>query len=96
MGVEEGPFFLKQRKVDLPLSMLGAWTKLSKERSRSFHPFPSIANIEGKKIEFMNGESNQFDAIIFATGYRSTVGRGLRCAEFLCSTFIALICLART
>ena len=25
--------FLKQRKVDLPLSMLGAWTKLSKERS---------------------------------------------------------------
>jgi indole-3-pyruvate monooxygenase len=46
-----------------------------------------MANIEGKKIEFMNGESNQFDVIIFATGYRSTVGRWLK----VCSTtFIAI------
>jgi hypothetical protein len=27
-------FILKQRKVDLPLSMLGVWTESSKEKSR--------------------------------------------------------------
>ncbi|KAJ6930745.1 hypothetical protein NC652_014306 [Populus alba x Populus x berolinensis] len=44
--------------------------------------FPSIANIKGNEITFENGKSKQYDAIIFATGYRSTVLDWLKVTEY--------------
>jgi indole-3-pyruvate monooxygenase len=44
--------------------------------------FPSIANIKGTEITFENGKSKQYDAIIFATGYRSTVLDWLKVIEY--------------
>lgn len=44
--------------------------------------FPSIANIKGNEITFENGKSKQYDAIIFATGYRSTVLDWLKVIEY--------------
>ncbi|EXB37649.1 hypothetical protein L484_021856 [Morus notabilis] len=43
--------------------------------------FPSITNIEGNKIKFENGKIKRFDAIIFATGYRSTIKNWLKDEE---------------
>ena len=40
--------------------------------------FPSISSIEGNNVKFENGETHRFDAIVFATGYKSTVKNWLR------------------
>ena len=39
---------------------------------------PTITKIEGDNVYFSNGKMNRFDAIIFATGYKSTVLKWLK------------------
>jgi len=44
--------------------------------------FPAISSIkEDKLIEFEDGQNGQFDVIIFATGYNSTVLKWLKVAS---------------
>nr|GMD70516.1 probable indole-3-pyruvate monooxygenase YUCCA11 [Ipomoea batatas] len=40
--------------------------------------FPSIKRVENNIVEFVNGKTKRFDAIVFATGFRSTVRRWLK------------------
>lgn len=39
---------------------------------------PSIKMVKGKQVEFSNGRSESFDAIVFATGFKSTVMKWLQ------------------
>lgn len=47
-----------------------------------FQVFPSIESIQGNLVKFENGMVNQFDAIIFATGYKSTVNYWLKVTNY--------------
>jgi hypothetical protein len=38
----------------------------------SFQVFGNISKIKGNTVEFEGGKENAFDAIVFATGYKST------------------------
>ncbi|MFS7908021.1 putative indole-3-pyruvate monooxygenase [Helianthus anomalus] len=38
----------------------------------------SIKDIQGDVIKFTNGQERQFDAIVFATGFKSTVRKWLK------------------
>ncbi|KAH7846007.1 hypothetical protein Vadar_008551 [Vaccinium darrowii] len=40
--------------------------------------FPSIMSIDGDNIEFANGKTSKFHAIVFATGYKSNVRKWLK------------------
>ncbi|GMN57824.1 hypothetical protein TIFTF001_026931 [Ficus carica] len=44
---------------------------VSRIKSKRIKVVPVIVNINGTNIEFVDGTEQQFDAIIFATGYRS-------------------------
>ncbi|KAJ6736853.1 FLAVIN-BINDING MONOOXYGENASE-LIKE PROTEIN [Salix viminalis] len=70
----EGPFYVKQRVGRTPTIDVGTVEKI---RRKEVQVFPSIRGIQGSRIEFANGEIKRFDAIIFATGYKSTGGQDL-------------------
>ncbi|KAG5245520.1 indole-3-pyruvate monooxygenase YUCCA [Salix suchowensis] len=71
----EGPFYIKQRVGRTPTIDVGTVEKI---RRKEVQVFPSIRGIQGSRIEFANGEIKRFDAIIFATGYKSTVRHWLK------------------
>ncbi|KAF9682181.1 hypothetical protein SADUNF_Sadunf05G0081900 [Salix dunnii] len=70
-----GPFYIKERVGRTPTIDVGAVEKI---RRKEVQVFPSIRGIQGSWIEFANGEIKRFDAIIFATGYKSTVRHWLK------------------
>ncbi|XP_062076192.1 probable indole-3-pyruvate monooxygenase YUCCA11 [Humulus lupulus] len=72
---KNGPFFLKATTGRTPTIDVGCVDKI---KTGEIKVFPSITSIEGNKIEFENGKIKSFDAIIFATGYRSTVQNWLK------------------
>ncbi|XAR62416.1 Indole-3-pyruvate monooxygenase [Bertholletia excelsa] len=70
----EGPFYLKVKEGTSPIIDVGTIDKIKRgEIQASVRRFK-----DGKSIEFANGETKKFDAIVFATGYRSTVRRWLK------------------
>ncbi|KAK4782810.1 hypothetical protein SAY86_007184 [Trapa natans] len=77
---DEGPFFLKEKTGKTPTIDVGAMRmiKMGKIKVR-----PGLTRIEGDTIEFEDGKKARFDAIIFATGYRSTVRKWLKGGEDL-------------
>ncbi|KAG5245998.1 indole-3-pyruvate monooxygenase YUCCA [Salix suchowensis] len=66
----EGPFYIKATTGRSPTIDVGAVQKI---KTGEIQVFPSVASIKGNEITFENGKSKRYDAIIFATGYRSTV-----------------------
>ncbi|KAJ0962622.1 hypothetical protein J5N97_027744 [Dioscorea zingiberensis] len=44
---------------------------------------PSLVSIKGNNVVFNSGISRQFDAIILATGYKSSVNEWLKGADYL-------------
>ncbi|EEF42039.1 probable indole-3-pyruvate monooxygenase YUCCA11 [Ricinus communis] len=66
----EGPFYLKAKTGRSPTIDVGTMDKI---KNGEIKVMPSVTCIKGNKIEFANETINQFDAIIFATGYKSTV-----------------------
>ncbi|XP_002520254.2 probable indole-3-pyruvate monooxygenase YUCCA11 [Ricinus communis] len=67
---KEGPFYLKALTGRSPTIDVGAMEKI---KSKQIQVLPSITSINRKEIKFENGKINEYDAIIFATGYISTV-----------------------
>ncbi|KAJ8762953.1 hypothetical protein K2173_023082 [Erythroxylum novogranatense] len=67
---KEGPFYLKKTTRRSPIIDVGT---LEKIKSGAVEVLPAVESIKGKKVRFRNGKSKEFDVIIFATGYRSTV-----------------------
>ncbi|KAH6758149.1 Flavin-binding monooxygenase family protein [Perilla frutescens var. frutescens] len=70
-----GPFFLKKETGRSAVIDVGTVGKI---RAGEIKVFPSIEMINGNQVEFSNGRSGNFDAIVFSTGYSSTVRRWLK------------------
>lgn len=43
----------------------------------------AIEEIKGDQIKFTNGQERQFDAIVFATGFKSTVRKWLKVTKVI-------------
>ncbi|PPS19317.1 hypothetical protein GOBAR_AA01255 [Gossypium barbadense] len=65
-----GPLQLKNLSGKTPVLDVGT---LAKIKSGDIKVCPSIKCLKGHAVEFVNGKTENFDAIIFATGYKSNV-----------------------
>ncbi|PKA55131.1 putative indole-3-pyruvate monooxygenase YUCCA11 [Apostasia shenzhenica] len=77
-GIErpkEGPFFLKETTGRSPVIDVGTVRRI---KSGEIKVLPGILRIEGSLVKFTNGASLFFDAIIFATGYKSLANKWLK------------------
>ncbi|KAJ3694070.1 hypothetical protein LUZ60_009550 [Juncus effusus] len=79
---EIGPFHMKSFTPVYPVVDVGTYDKI---KSGEIQVLPSIKSVEGNMVAFSNGKTHYFDAIIFATGYRSTIRQWLEKDEDLIS-----------
>ncbi|KEH42432.1 putative indole-3-pyruvate monooxygenase [Medicago truncatula] len=75
----EGPLELKNTKGKTPVLDIGT---LEKIRSGHIKVVPGIKRFTNGYVELVNGEKNQVDAVVLATGYRSNVPSWLKEGEF--------------
>ncbi|KAL7116678.1 hypothetical protein ACP275_03G019400 [Erythranthe tilingii] len=71
----KGPFYLKRATGRSPVIDVGTIAKI---RAREIDVLPSIKNVHGDNVSFTNGVTESYDAIVFATGYKSTVRKWLK------------------
>ncbi|KAF1893708.1 hypothetical protein Lal_00002223 [Lupinus albus] len=71
-----GPFYIKESTGRSPVLDVGTIKKI-KEGAIKVIP-SNISRIENKKVVFGNGLEKEFDAIVFATGYRSMANNWLK------------------
>lgn len=71
----EGPFQIKARLGQSPTIDVGTMDKIKRGEIKVL---PAITSIKANKIMFENGTIDQFDTIVFATGYKSTVRNWLK------------------
>ncbi|KAJ4818234.1 hypothetical protein LUZ62_030800 [Rhynchospora pubera] len=72
---KDGPLLTKARTARSSVIDVGTVDKIKAGEIKVFGP---ISSIEEDKVKFMDGKSESFDAIIFATGYRSTANKWLK------------------
>ncbi|GMN57829.1 hypothetical protein TIFTF001_026928 [Ficus carica] len=72
---EQGPFALKMLCGKTPVIDGGS---ISRIKSKKIKVVPEIVNINGTNVEFVDGTEQKFDAIIFATGYKSGANKWLK------------------
>ncbi|EXC32793.1 Flavin-containing monooxygenase YUCCA6 [Morus notabilis] len=70
-----GPLELKNLSGKTPVLDVGT---LAKIKSGDIKVFPAIKRLKRHAVEFVNGITEKFDAIILATGYRSNVPSWLK------------------
>ncbi|CAI9115591.1 OLC1v1016526C1 [Oldenlandia corymbosa var. corymbosa] len=71
-----GPFLMKFLTGRSPVIDVGTIKKIKKGDIKVVRA--GIKEIDGFSVKFTNGVREDFDAIVFATGYKSTVGRWLK------------------
>ncbi|KAK6782405.1 hypothetical protein RDI58_020201 [Solanum bulbocastanum] len=71
--LEEGPFSVKISKGRSPVIDVGAIDKIN-----FILVLPGISKIKEHTVVFDNGDEHQFDAIIFATGYKNVATKWLK------------------
>ncbi|XP_078149846.1 putative indole-3-pyruvate monooxygenase YUCCA11 [Carex rostrata] len=69
-----GPFYMLFYNRLQPVIDVGAYDRI---KTGEIQVLPSLTSIEGNIVTFSNGKTPHFDAIIFATGYRSTMWQWL-------------------
>ncbi|KAK6287314.1 hypothetical protein POUND7_013493 [Theobroma cacao] len=72
---KEGPFYLKATAGRAPVIDVGTVDEI---KSKEIKVVPGISSINGKKVLFEDGAEREFDAIVFATGYRSIANGWLK------------------
>ncbi|KAG5588548.1 hypothetical protein H5410_048982 [Solanum commersonii] len=72
---EEGPFSVKISKGRSPVIDVGAIDKI---KLGQIKVLPEISEIREHTVVFDNGDEHQFDAIIFATGYKNVATKWLK------------------
>ncbi|KAM3206881.1 hypothetical protein ACQJBY_062200 [Aegilops geniculata] len=72
---EVGPFTRKIQSNVYPVIDVGTYDKI---KSGQIQVLPAITSIDGDVVEFAGGKRQRFDAIVFATGYRSTAKKWLK------------------
>ncbi|KAF7023603.1 hypothetical protein CFC21_036087 [Triticum aestivum] len=65
-----GPLELKSLSGKTPVLDVGTFAKI---RSGDIKVYPGIKKISGQQVEFLDTRSEDFDAIVLATGYKSNV-----------------------
>nr|CAD1840048.1 unnamed protein product [Ananas comosus var. bracteatus] len=75
-----GPFDMKINTPLYPVLDVGTYDKI---RSGEIQVLPAVTSVKGNNVEFSDGNSYPFDAIIFATGYKSTIKEWLQSDEYL-------------
>ena len=71
-----GPFTMRHTTLAYPVMDVGAYAKI---RSGEVRVLPAaVKSARGNVVEFADGSRHPFDAIVLATGYRSTVRRWLQ------------------
>ncbi|XP_058099705.1 probable indole-3-pyruvate monooxygenase YUCCA10 [Magnolia sinica] len=76
----KGPFHLKAIAGRSPVIDVGT---IGKIMSREIEVLPALASIRDCFANFADGTSHPFDAIVFATGYRSTANCWLKGDDYL-------------
>lgn len=78
-----GPFTMKLTTPAYPVIDVGTYSKI---RTGEIRVLPAgVKSVRGNVVEFADGRRHPFDAIVLATGYRSTVRRWLRVRIRECS-----------
>ncbi|KAL5701453.1 indole-3-pyruvate monooxygenase [Ranunculus cassubicifolius] len=72
---KEGPSYLKAKYGKFPVLDVGTIAKI---KSGEIQVLPSITKIMSNSIEFANGKTHQFDAIVFATGFKRSTSKWLK------------------
>ncbi|MCL7034508.1 hypothetical protein MKW94_009169 [Papaver nudicaule] len=75
-----GPFELKVKLGRSPVIDVGTVGKIKQGKIKVC---PEMTKIEKNNVEFNNGEIQQFDALVFATGYQSTTNKWLKVYELV-------------
>uniref|UniRef100_A0A0D9Y6N3 Flavin-containing monooxygenase n=1 Tax=Oryza glumipatula TaxID=40148 RepID=A0A0D9Y6N3_9ORYZ len=71
-----GPFTMKATATMYPVVDVGTFAKI---RSGEIRVLPAaIKGVRGRDVEFADGQRHAFDAVVFATGYRSTTKHWLK------------------
>ncbi|KAL6627702.1 hypothetical protein ACP70R_031428 [Stipagrostis hirtigluma subsp. patula] len=76
-----GPFTMKLTTPAYPVVDVGTYAKIRTGEIRVLPAAPK--SVRGNVVEFADGNRHPFDAIVFATGYRSTVRRWLKSEDGL-------------
>ncbi|XP_052211016.1 probable indole-3-pyruvate monooxygenase YUCCA10 [Diospyros lotus] len=76
----EGPFSMKLKYGKYPIIDVGTCSKI---KSGEVQVLPAIARVKGDEVVFANGSSHPFDAIIFATGFKTSTHKWLRGDDYL-------------
>ncbi|KAF5762894.1 putative indole-3-pyruvate monooxygenase [Helianthus annuus] len=79
---KEGPILIKIRDAKYPVMDVGTVKKI---KSGEIQVLPALKSIKrgGNEIVFENGKCHQFDAIVFATGFKRSTHLWLQVAFFL-------------
>ncbi|KAF9617146.1 hypothetical protein IFM89_034297 [Coptis chinensis] len=77
---KEGPFIMKQKYGTYPVIDVGTLTKIN---SGEIQVLPSIKRLRDNEVEFANGKSYPFDALVFATGFKRSIKKWLKDDESL-------------
>uniref|UniRef100_J3KYR0 indole-3-pyruvate monooxygenase n=2 Tax=Oryza brachyantha TaxID=4533 RepID=J3KYR0_ORYBR len=76
-----GPFTMKMTTPAYPVYDVGTFAKI---KSGEIRVLPTgLKGVHGSDVEFLDGQRHTFDAIIFATGYRSTTHEWLKSEDGL-------------
>ncbi|KXG32253.1 hypothetical protein SORBI_3003G128700 [Sorghum bicolor] len=76
-----GPFTMKLTTPAYPVVDVGTYAKI---RTGEIRVLPAaVKSVRGNVVEFGDGKRHPFDAIVFATGYRSTVTHWLKSEDGL-------------
>ncbi|RCV23929.1 hypothetical protein SETIT_5G044300v2 [Setaria italica] len=71
-----GPFTMNRQTAALPVIDVGTYKKI---KSGEIQVIPTgMTSVQGNVVEFADGRRHPFDAIVFATGYRSGIKRWLQ------------------
>ncbi|XP_076938277.1 putative indole-3-pyruvate monooxygenase YUCCA11 [Bidens hawaiensis] len=71
----KGPFSLKKDTGRSPVIDIGT---ISKIKAGEIEVMPAIKDIKDDQIKFTNGQEKQYHAIVFASGFKSTVRKWLK------------------
>ncbi|GFZ19504.1 flavin-binding monooxygenase family protein [Actinidia rufa] len=77
---QEGPFTLKAKYGKYPVIDVGTYKKI---KFGEIQVLPGIASIRGDEVQFENGKSHPFDAIVFATGFKRSTHKWLKGDNYL-------------
>jgi hypothetical protein len=77
-----GPFTMKLTTPAYPVVDVGTYAKI---RTGEIRVLPAaVKSVRGNVVEFGDGKRHPFDAIVLATGYRSTVTQWLKVCMPMC------------